>query len=123
MLSPQILALMKADTERMMTQTCTIERETETRGEHGEPTRTWQIVAQNVKCRLITAKTASSNATAVVMDQEIMEDAYRLCVPVGTALAVEQRVTVAGAIYNVASIVDGRTNAVDVQAMVTRMRT
>lgn len=122
MLSPQMRAIIRAAARRNMTDTCTIEREADSVGEFGSRSRVWTIVDSNVPCRLITSKAATQGMSAEYGGQEVMADEYRLCVPYDTVLEVDMRVTVSGAVYNVASIVDGRTDKGDVQAMVIRQR-
>lgn len=122
MLTPGMRGIIQRTAEAFMTQRCTIEQEREARGTFGEPVRVWDVVAVDVPCRLITATDTRRGMTSVIADQEVMEDSYRLIVPYRTPLAVDQRVMVAGATYEVSGILDGRTDAVDVQAVIIRMR-
>lgn len=122
MVSTQILAQIKARVALFLGDTCTIEAEVDAVGEMGEPTHGWAVVEADVACRVIDARKSGVSATMEVGAQEAMVDTYRLIVPVGTALAVDQRVTVNSDVYQIVAAGDGRSDAVEAQAVITRVR-
>lgn len=121
-LSPQMLAIIRRVTLKAMTASCTIEREANSVGTFREPTHVWEIVAANVACRLITSKGATLPMTDVFAERVTLEDTYTISLPVGTVLAADYRITVGATVWRVASVLDGRTDAADVQAVLMRMR-
>lgn len=121
-LTPQMLASIRAATLRAMTDTCLIERLADGVGRMGQVAQMWETVGSNVSCRLITSKGASLSQTDVFANRVTMEDTYTISLPVGTVLATDYRITVNGSVYRVASVLDGRTDSADVQAVLIRMR-
>jgi len=122
-LSPQMRAIIRQHTQAQMTQTCTIEKLADSVGSLGQHlTGLWQVTASNVPCRLITSKEATLPAVGVFADRTTMDDTYRISLPVGTVLAADYRVTVNGTVWRVAAVLDARTDAADVQAVLMRMR-
>lgn len=101
---------------------CTIEAEDTGTDQYGASTHTWVTVAENVPCRIIRAGQNTSGEAGMQGRQEVMEDRYRLSVPVDTALAIDQRVTVNGVTYDVVNIISAWSDAVDAQAIITRSR-
>lgn len=122
MVSASTLARIAARVALFMGDSCTIEAEVDAAGAMGEMTDTWAVVAADVACRVIDARETGVSAMANVGAQEAMVDTYRLIVPVGTALAVDQRVTVGSDVYQIVALVDGRSDATDAQAVITRVR-
>ena len=122
MVTTHLLERMKARVALFLDDTCTIEAEVDAVDEMGAPAHTWEVVEADVECRVIDARQSGISATMEVGAQEAMVDTYRLIVPVGTALAVDQRVTVNSDVYQIVALVDGRSDAVDAQAVITRVR-
>jgi len=78
-----------------------------------------------VPCRVIMSRQGTRPSADLIAGQEQLVDEYRLIVPYGTALAVNQRVTVDGddgATYQVVGLIDRRTDATDSQAVLIRAR-
>lgn len=121
-LTPQMRAMIRANTLAQMTDSCLIEREQNARGSMGQIAHTWETVASNVPCRLITSKGATLPATEVYANRVTMEDTYTISLPVGTDVSVDYRITVNNVAWRVANVVDGRTDAADVQAVLVGMR-
>lgn len=121
-LTSQMRAIIRRQVLAQMTDRCTIEREANARGPLGQIAHVWEVVSANVACRLITSKGATLPATEVYADRITMEDSYRISLPVGTVLATGYRITVGSTVWRVASVVDGRTDSADVQAVIMRMR-
>lgn len=122
LLSSQALAHIRRIVEGMMSDTCTIEREQDSRGSLGQMAHTWEIVASAVPCRLITSKGATLPATEVFADRIAMEDTYTISLPVGQELAADYRIKINGLAFRVAKVLDNRTDTADAQAVLTRMR-
>lgn len=111
------LALVQRNTEEMMTDTCTIEREAAGVGLMGEPVGGWTVVAQDVPCRVISAGRGARSAYEDVGSQETLVERYRLICPEGTPLSVDDRVTVSGTTYLIVDLIDGWTDSVFVGAV------
>lgn len=123
MISKQVLAIIRARTAQFLTETCLIESEELNTGAFGESLHTRIVVDAEVPCRVIMQSRTSGGTAAQVGNQETVVDTYRLIVPWGTALAVDQVVTVDGVEYQVVALVTERTNETDAQAVITRART
>jgi hypothetical protein len=122
-LSTQQLAVIRRITEKAMKDVCRIERLANAVGTMGQPlTDAWEVVSEDVPCRLITSKGATLPATDVYADRITLEDTYTISLPVGTTLAADYRITINTTTWRVASVLDGRTDAADVQAVLLRMR-
>jgi hypothetical protein len=122
MLSNQMKAMIRATVRAMMTDRCLIEREANGRGTLGQPVHAWEVVGEDVPCRLITSKGATLPQTDVYADRVTMEDTYTISLPIGTQVSVDYRITVNSVTWRVATVLDGRTDAADVQAVLLRMR-
>jgi hypothetical protein len=124
MITGALLQQMRAATTRFLTDTCTIEARSTGRGEYGEPQQSdWGVVASGVACRVITQRAPAASSSSVG-DRETIVDTYRLVCPTGTALTVDQRVTLTstGAVYHVVDLVTARTDETDTQAVIVRAR-
>ena len=121
-LTSQMRAIIRAATQAQMTDTCTIEKEIDAVGQFGQPIHGWVVVGASIPCRLITSKGATLPQTDVYADRVTLEDTYTIALPVGTDLAADYRITAGSTVWRVASVVDGRTDAADVQAVLLRMR-
>jgi hypothetical protein len=117
-----LLEYMRDQAEALMTDTCLIEVRADARGEFGEATQeTWTTVASGVRCRVITIQ--QSRAAQPVGTREALIDRYRLVCPSGTALDVDQRVTLSnGDVYQILQVVTARTSETDTQAIIERVR-
>jgi len=115
----RILADIRANVETYLDDTCTISREKQTSDSMGAPTGGKEIVASGVSCRVIKGRSDTEN----IGDQESLTETYRLIVPVGTALEVDYSVTLADdTVYQVIEIITQRSDAMDAQAMIKRVR-
>jgi hypothetical protein len=107
----------------MLTETCTIERETGVKGSMGEPLHTWETVQSGVACRLITAGTRNTGDAEIVGGQESLVERYRLITPVLTPFTLNDRVIMAdGRVFQVVAVEDGLTDEAYASCVVTRMR-
>lgn len=122
MVSPQMIAFIRSMALRWMTDTCTIERQADSVGSLGQVLDSWQIVSTGTACRLITSKGATQPSTTVMADRLTLEDTYRISLPMGTVLNADYRITIGTSVFRVASVLDGRTDSADVQAVLVRMR-
>lgn len=100
----QTLAMIRRVTKAMLTDVCQIDVEVITRGEFGEDVITLSNVASYEPCRLITVGQRFGTAQQQAGGQETLRTEYRLIVGRQVALAVNQRVTVAGETYDVVRI-------------------
>lgn len=117
----RVLAYMRANAEALMTGTCTIEAKAAARGEYGEPLEVYEVLESNVPCRIITVGFRLDTAASSQGEREVIPDAYRLVCPAGTALAVDQRITVSdGTRWHVVDLVTRRTDETDTQAVIAR---
>lgn len=121
MVSNQTAAMIRQWVGRFSSQTATIREAVRTVQPDGSVNRVMQTKAV-VACRLITASAARSSGMAAISEQEQMREEYRLVLPVGTALSVDHSVIVDDIEYEVVRVLDDRTDAADVQAVVTRRR-
>jgi head-tail adaptor len=122
MLPSTILNQLRTTVNRWLTETATIERQTESRGVYGEQVHDWETVASGVACRVINAGNSNAGNNQQFGNQELMMDRYKIVMPTGTVVDVDYRITVAGRVYDVVAIVDDRTDSTDVQAIVSRVR-
>ena len=118
-------AVMRAAAESLMTDTCTIEVASDAVGEYGEVLSDhYTTVASSVACRVITIGNRFKEKTMRVGERETIEDVYRLVTPYGTALAVDQRVTLYsdGSRWQVVDLVTERTDDESAQAVIVRLQ-
>lgn len=105
----------------MLTDTCTISRETAGRGAMFEPLHQYAVVAADVPCRVILSNAGDEGSASEGAAETIVER-YRLITPVGTAFEVDDRVTVGGAVYDVVEINDRLTDNAFVEVTMRRGR-
>ena len=122
--SSRTLAIVQRNVNEMLTDICTISRETGATGQMGEPLHVLEVVASEVACRVIRARTPSSSASQVVGSQEAMVEVYRLSCPSGTAFVTDDVVTTSdGSVYQVVNVEDKLTDGAFAGAVMTRVRT
>lgn len=122
--SARTLALVKRNINEMLTDRCTIYRETGATGSMGEPLPTLGPVASDVPCRVIRSRTPSQGAVGVVGSQEAMVEVYRLICPDGTAFVKNDVVTLSdGSQYLVVNVEDKLTDEAFAGAVIQRVRT
>jgi head-tail adaptor len=103
-------------------ETCNIEKQSDTLDETGSPIQTWDTVASNVPCRVITAGQSSSSAAAIVGSAESMTDLYKIVLPANTSIDINCRITVNGETFNIVRLETALTDEVYTQAIITRQR-
>lgn len=113
--------MLRRQTAAFFKETCKIEVKTQSSGSFGNQKRLLTLVANNVPCRVITSRTPRPAAEEVGSAEAIVEQ-YRLIVPYGTALAVNQVVTVGSTVYQIVDLVTERTDETDAQAVMVRAR-
>jgi hypothetical protein len=119
----RIIAYARRQLERTLTDTCRIEKEGDTTGTMGEPQHSWEIVQEDVPCRVIRVGGSRPGRTEGVSDRESMVEEFRLILPFGTEIDLDYRVVLAdGQVFMVISIVDQWTDAADVQVIMVRER-
>jgi head-tail adaptor len=117
------LGYMRAMTGRFLTDTCRIEQRAMTRDEYGTATQTaWTLVEADVPCRVINLQSGLSGSAETVAGRESTPFTFRLICPAGTALAADQRVTLAsdGSIWHIADVKTVLTDETDTQATIVR---
>lgn len=123
MLPSALLSQLRAITAQYLKDTCTIQSLVNNRGQYGEVIADgWSTVASGVACRIITERD-TRKAGELVGGQEALVDTYKIIVPVGTALAANQRIVCNGLTYDVVNLITGRTDETDEQAVIVRART
>jgi hypothetical protein len=129
--SSQTLAIVNQNVSVMLTDSCTIERESDAVGGMGEPLHEFEVVASDVACRMIRAGARSTGTNNVEGGREALTDRYRLIIPVGVVtdtngrliIGADCRVTMAdGTVYEVVDVEAALTDAAFVAAVVTRTR-
>ncbi len=121
--SDRTLAIVQRNVGEMLTDTCTIKRESGATGTMGESLHTLEIVQSGVACRVIRARIPAQGTTQVVGSQESMVETYRLICPVGTPFTKDDVVTLAdGSVYQVVSVEDKLTDGAFAGAVITRVR-
>lgn len=119
MVSAHRLARVKQRLEKYVDDVCTIKRRSATQGPRGETNPNYDIVAENVDCRVIKGESGMDD----VGDQASLTETYRLIVPVGTELGVHYRVVLAdGSKFEIIDVIDKRSDPVDAQALMVRER-
>lgn len=124
MLPGGTLGYMRAMTNRLLTDTCTIQARASGRGEFGNAQQTaWQTVATGVQCRVINLQAWLAGGAETVAGREAVTDIYRLICPAGTALDADQRVTLSdGTVFHVVDVKVSLTDETDTQATIARVR-
>jgi hypothetical protein len=122
--SDRTMAIVRRNVNEMLVDTCTIEQQMGIKGTMGEPLDSWEIVAEDVPCRVIRAKVPNASSQTVVGSQEAMVEMYRLECPYDTTFAVDNRVTLSdGSVYQVVQVEDKLTDSAFAGAVITRVRT
>lgn len=117
-----IVTQIRSQINRWLTETATVQKLDSVRGEYGELIQDYVTVQTSVPCRIITAGSNNTDTMEVNGNQEMMLDQYKIILPYDAELDVDYRVTVGADIYRVVSILDDRTDGVDVQALIVGER-
>jgi hypothetical protein len=121
--SARTLAKVQENVGAMLTDTCTIERETTATGDMGQELHESEVVATDVACRLIRAGLKSTGSSNNAGGIESLLDRYRLILPVGTVISTDYQVRMAdGTIFQVVDVEAALTDAAFVAAVVVRSR-
>lgn len=121
--SARTLAIVQRNVNEMLTDVCTIKRQTGATGTMGEPLNQLELIASDVPCRVIRAKTPNANSQAVIGSQKAQVERYRLICPVDTAFRVDDVVSVGSDVYQVVDVEDKLTDGAFAGAVITRVRT
>jgi len=84
--------------------TCRIERETMTQDVMGAHRHEWQLLADDVACRLISGRDARTPQTEMIGSQAKLTEQYRVVLPLGTNVLGGDRITIDGAVYRVVAL-------------------
>lgn len=121
--SARTLAKVQENVGVMLTDICTIERETTGTGDMGQELHENEVVATDVPCRLIRAGTRTTGSSNNAGGRESLTDRFRLILPVGTVISTDYRVRMADeTIYQVVDVEAALTDGAFVAAVVTRAR-
>jgi Phage head-tail joining protein. len=112
---------MRAIADGYLTQRCEIEQEQMLLDGYGAMLHSWQVVASDVRCRVIQERRTGSQMVESG-NQETMREMYRLIVPMGVVLRADQRVRVDGALYTVVSAEDALTDVLQASGTIVRVR-
>ncbi len=123
--SARTIAIVRRNVNDMLTETCTITRETGIKGTMGEPLHdSSEIVAEDVTCRVIRVGMPGAGRTKDVGAQETIVEMYRLICPVGAGFTTDDIITMSdGRVFQVISVEDGLTDEAFSGAIFTRART
>lgn len=109
--------------QRELVDRCTIEKQGDAEGEHGEPLNEWAVVATDVSCRIIRAGTSMSSSNSTVGGRENLVDKLRIILPYEQVVAADYRIEMAdGRRYEVVDVVDDLTDKTFTQCIVERLR-
>lgn len=114
------LALVQHIKNAYLTDRATLETEFSTVTSIGASTHEWQILATNIPCRMIT-QGQSTNAARQIGSQEGLVETYRIVLKLDLiTLAVNQRLTINGVVYEIVDILSHRTDQDEVQVTAKR---
>jgi hypothetical protein len=120
-LNTMVRARIRAIAAKWLKDRCNITVQTTATGPLGEQLDQYVSVQSNVPCRVI--KVSMSPSAMIVGGQESMQDMYRVSVPVGTALAVDQRIELSNGLeYDVVDLETELTDEMFEHALVSRQR-
>lgn len=123
MVSNRTTAIIRRRVNTFLTERCSIERESGTKGRMGEPLHGWETVTTNVPCRIITISSSTSNQTEDVGSTEALVERWRLICPAGTVFAVDNRVRLADdRVFQIVDVDDRLTDEGFVSALIVRAR-
>jgi hypothetical protein len=121
--SDRALARVRRNVEAMLTDTCSIERETYSKGTMGEPLHTFEVVAEDVPCRVLQAGQGYGSNYAEVGGQEALRELTRVVLRRDAEFVVNDRIVMAdGRTYLVIDAEDALTDSAFVDAVCTRVR-
>lgn len=123
LLSDRTMAMVRRNVNAMLTDLCSIERESGATDDMGAPLHDWTVVASDVPCRVIRAGQRNNSSTEIIGSQETLVEMYRLICPVGTPFTTDDRVRMAGdAVFHIVALEDRLTDLPFVSAIITRGR-
>jgi Phage head-tail joining protein len=123
MVSSRITAIIRKRVNTFLTERCSIERESGTKGRMGEPLHDWETVATDVPYRAIQAGTSNTTEGAAVGSTEALIETLKLIFMADTALAVDYRVRLADdRVYQIVDIEDRLTDGAFVSVLAVRAR-
>jgi hypothetical protein len=121
--SDRALARVRRNVEAMLTDTCSIERETYSKGTMGEPLHTFEVVAEDVPCRVLQAGRGYGSNYMEVGGQEALRELTRVVLRRDAEFVVNDRIVMAdGRTYLVIDAEDALTDSAFVDAVCTRVR-
>lgn len=122
-ISSQLMAHIKSHALQTYTDTALIEKNVEvTDNRYGSKVQSWQVVAANVPCRLITLNRSNRSLVEEIGSQDVMFDSYQLVLPATQEIERDYRVTINGERYSVTRIESSLTDLAFKQVLITRKR-
>ena len=121
MLHSSTLNAIRKMLEGILTDTCAIERRTMVADSYGAQVATWAAVRTECPCRLITDG-STKYMPAEHGKQLVYPELIRLILPVNADIQIGDRVILSDDTYSVSEIRQRRTDAVDIQVLITRYR-
>ena len=111
---------MRAQANALMTDTCTIARLSDALDASGASVNAWETVSSGVACRMISAGQRFNNDPAIKAEKAVLAERYRIVLPAGTSIAVQNRITLDSddSAWLVASVITSQTDEVSVQVIV-----
>ena len=117
----RIRAMLQRETNKWLTETCTLLKRQHATGPEGAPVEEYQAVA-TLPCRIITETQGARGVSEAVAARETITDSYRVVLPAGTLIDDKHRIERGGFTYEVVGILDKRTDGNEVQVRARRMR-
>ncbi len=114
------LVQLRTAARRYLTDRCTVERENRVTGNYGEVSRTWESIAVEVPCRLVVARRTELSGAGIIGLRETVECVYRVALPPDTPIHIDDRLTIDGVSYGVVRLETALTDAIFIQAVVTK---
>lgn len=121
MLHSSTLNAIRRMLEGILTDTCAIERRTMTVDDYGAQVATWAAVRTDCPCRLITDG-STKYMPAEHGKQLVYPELIRLILPTDVDVQIGDRVVLSDDTYSVSEIRQRRSDALDIQVLITRYR-
>lgn len=109
MVSSQVLAAMKTQAYRFLTDTCDIHVRQNSTDAYGYQTQDYSAAYTNVMCRLILSGRGATNP-AEIGEQERLVEEYRLSLKADQTIDVDDRVVLNGITYEVTGLITALTD-------------
>lgn len=120
MISPQLLAILRAKTAAFLTDTCVLKRPQKATDEFGfSGLEAYSPVERRLQCRILPLRDRSSQD--LVGESEMGRTYFRLIVPYDTDLLDGDQIEHNGATYEIQQVEDAHTSHTDRRARIVRL--